>query len=192
MQTIIRKIRDLLNDNYDTQSDLFTYYASKIFTLTQPNALSTSIIVYKNGVVWANTNYSFNSITNKLTVTGTIVSGNTLEIFYSTYKRYSDNVLSGYIGAALTHLSVEQYKTFTITSSIIFPTPSACEENLIALIASILIIGTITSYKTPELTITFAETDSVSNKIQKTIRNFNKAFGTIEFHAISEIGEIAW
>lgn len=186
MTEIIELTRNLISDNLITTGrDIWIYESSvtsKIITLTESNVVAASIIVYKNGVVWANNNYSFSSDTGKLTITGTLTVGNTLEITYSYYAKYSDTELKAHIKAAITHLAVEKYKTFTVkTDDVIFPTPTLAESNLISLIANILIKGDIISYKTPEFTITFARGDSIEKKIKKACRQFRKCYGVLDY-----------
>ena len=188
MTNIISKLRDLIGDLLTTNGrDSFIYESitsSKIFTLTEANISASTIIVYKNGAVWANTNYSYSASTGKLTVTGSLTAGNTLEVTYSFYSKYSDNELKGFIRSALSYLSAEKYKVFgtlATNDSIIFPTPSEAEEHLIALIASILIKGDVIHYRTPEITINFERGDSKEKKIKKLIRQFGKAFGVIKY-----------
>ena len=68
----------------------------------------------------------------------------------------------------------------------IFPTPTSNEENLIAVVASILIKGDIVSYRTPELTINFERGDSKEIKIKKFVRQFKKTYGCLEYIDPSE------
>ena len=161
---------------------LATYSVTKLtdntFTIIGLNAGTASGTCTYTGV----TNYTYSSNTGKLTVTGTLVAGNSLEVNYSYYEKYSNNELMGFIGGAISHLSVNQYKCFTIKSdNIIFPTPTEAEENLIAVIASILIKGDVISYRTPELTVTFERGDSKDKMIKKFIRQFRKAYGILEY-----------
>jgi hypothetical protein len=191
MNTIIEKCRNIIEDNLITTGrDVYTYEStafSKIFTLTEANISAATIIVYKNGVVWANTNYSYSSTTGKLTVTGTLTPGDSLEINYSYYTKYSDTELQGFIKSAIIYISVEKYGTFAIKSdNIIFPTPNEGEENLIALIAGILIKGDVISYRTPELSIVFERGDSKEKKIKKIIRQFKKTYGVLKYLGMDE------
>jgi hypothetical protein len=186
MTTVIEKLRNLIGDNLITTGrDVFTFESitsSKIFTITESNVSAASIIVLKNGVVWAASNYSYSATTGKITVTGTLTAGDSLEVDYSYYQKYSDTELQGFISAAISYLVVERYKCFAIKPpDIIFPTPNESEENLIAVIASILIKGDITHYRTPELTINFEKSDSKEKKIHKFIRQFKKTFGCLEY-----------
>lgn len=191
MTTIIEKCRNLISDNLITTGrDCFTYesiVSSKIFTLTESNVSASTIIVEKNGVVWASSNYSYSAITGKLTITGTLAAGDSLEIDYSYYSKYSDNEIRGFIKSAITYLSIEKYGTFAVKSdNIIFPTPDEGQENLIALMASILIKGDVVSYKTPEITMTFERGDSKEKKIKKIIRQFKKVYGCLVYIGMDE------
>ena len=186
MTTVIEKLRNLISDNLITTGrDCFEYISitsSKIFTLTESNVSASSIIVLKNGVVWAASNYTYSATTGKVTVTGTLAAGDSLEVDYSYYTKYSDSELQGFIKAAISYLAVEKYNTFAVKSdNIIFPTPSELEENLIAVVASILIKGDVTSYRTPEISITFNKGDSTETKIKKIIRQGKKAYGVLEY-----------
>jgi len=186
MTNIILKVRDLIQDILKTDGrDSFTYEAitsSKIFTLTEANVTASTIIVYKNGVVWAGINYSYSTTTGKLTVTGALVAGDSLEVDYSYYAKYSDTELQGFIRSSISYLVVEKYKCFIIKPpAIIFPTPTESEENLIAVIASILIKGDVVSYRTPELTMNFERSDSKEKKIKKFVRQFKKTYGYLDY-----------
>jgi len=191
MTDIILKVRDLIQDNIITTGrDCYTYEAitsSKIFTLTEANVSSSTIVVYKNGVLFAASNYTYSSTTGKLTVTGTLTAGDSLEIDYSYYSKYSDTELQGFIRSAISYLVVEKYKCFAVKPpSIIFPTPTENEEDLIAIVASILIKGDIVSYRTPELTINFERSDSKEKKIHKFVRQFKKANGYLTYIKLDE------
>jgi hypothetical protein len=191
MTEIILKIRNLIGDILKTDGrDLFTFessVSSKIFSLTESNVSSATIIVQKNGAVWAASNYTYSATTGKITVTGTLTAGDSLEVTYSYYSKYSDTELQGFIKAAISYLSVEKYGTFTVKSdNVIFPTPTEGEENLIAVIASILIKGDVISYRTPELSISFEKSDSKEKKIKKYIRQYKKAYGVLKYIGMDE------
>lgn len=186
MTNIISKVRDLIGDLLITTGrDVYIYesiISSKIFTLTEVNITASTIVVKKNGSIWTATNYSFNTDTCELTVTGTLIAGDSLLVTYSFYQKYSDTELQGHIRGAISYLVVEQYKCFAIKPpNLIFPTPTEDEENLIAVVASILIKGDMISYKTPELTIIFERGDSKEKKIKKFIRQFKKTYGYLTY-----------
>ena len=189
MQTIITKIRNLIEDNLKSNAtvpDSFEFTLSKVFTLTESKVDASSIVCYKNGVLWSDSNYSYDATTNKITVDEEsgedLIVGDILEFIYNYYAKYSDSELRGYIRAALTYLVIEKYKVFAAKDdNIIFPTPTEAEENLIALIVSILINPPITSYKTSEITIVFPEKLSKDEKIKLAIRQFSKTFGLLKY-----------
>jgi len=191
MTTIIEKLRNLIQDSLITTGrDVFTFESitsSKIFTLTEANVSAATIIVLKNGVVWAGTNYSYSTTTGKITVTGTLTAGDSLEVDYSYYAKYSDTELQGQIKSAISYLAVEKYGTFAIKSdNVIFPTPNESEENLIAIVAAILIKGDVVGYRTPELTISFERGDSKEKKIKKFIRQYKKTYGCLTYIKMDE------
>jgi hypothetical protein len=189
METIIEKIRNLINDNlkHNKLGDLWQYQGlSKVFTLENANVDKTSLIVYKDGTVWGEEgeNYSYNLNTEEITVheeTGEEFNpGDNLRATYDYYEKYSENEIKGHIKAALSYLSVEKYETYTIeTDEELDPEPTEQEENLIALIASILIKGNIRSYRTSEVTVVFNENLSKEEKISRIINNFDKASGIV-------------
>lgn len=186
MDDVILVVRDLIGDNLITTGrDVYTYesiISSKIFTLTESNLIASTIVVKKNGVVWAATNYSFNTNTCELTVTGILIVGDSLLVTYSFYQKYSSNELQGHIRAAVSYLVIEKYGCFIVKPpDIIFPTPTQSEIYLIAIIASILIKGDVISYKTPELTINFERGDSKEKKIKKFVRQFKKTYGILTY-----------
>jgi hypothetical protein len=262
MDDVILATRDLIGDLLITTGrDVFIYesiISSKIFTLTESNISSTTILVYKNGILWsvtgssenwtrvgtvititktahglvtgdvititassvpaglplgtytittltANTftivgintgtangtctwsNYVYSTTTGKITIGGTLVVGDSLEVDYSYYEKYSDTELSGHIRGAISYLAIEKYKCFLVKPpSLIFPTPTQSEIYLIAVIASILIKDDIVQYRTPELTMIFERGDSKEVKIKKFIRQFKKTMGVLDYIDLSE------
>jgi hypothetical protein len=259
MNSIIAKIRDLVGDNYIYTTEVQEYLSSRIFTLQNANIDSTSLTVYKNGILWlitpvagtggtwtraltivtitktahglitgdsitvtasndvtalplgtfivtkltANTftvvglnagassgtctytvvaNYSYSSTTGKVTITGNLTAGDSLEFDYNAYERYSDNELRAYIRSAIYRLVANKYKTFSVNPpTTIFPSPSEAEKDLIAIIATTLIKGTIRSYKTPEFSITFADNLSTDESIKLLITQFKVVYGNIVY-----------
>jgi hypothetical protein len=179
MDKIREKIRNIVLDNYKSHTDTFEYIVSKIFTLSFSNVDSSSISATKNGVAYSSANYSYNSVTGTITITASLTSGDILIFIYNSFQKYSNEELNSYIKNAIYHISINKYKTFTDkTDNIIFPTPTEDEENLIAIIASIIINGDVGSYRTNEVSITFNTKDSKETRIKKTIRNFKKTSGT--------------
>jgi len=188
MNTVNPLLRDLIEDNSKAcKPDIFTYTGIATFSLTEPNIDSTTIVVYKNQVLYAPANYSYNANTGKLTITG-LVSGNIIEIYYSAYKKYANAELNGYIKSALYKISMNQYKDFIVASGDIIledvteEEPTTKEYNLIAGVASILIDGRMKSYKTNEITINYTETESRDVRISKLIEAYRGLEISTDYH----------
>ena len=175
METTIAKTRDLIQDNLKNGYDLFEYLTSSVFTLSESNIDESTIAIFINGVDHTGSGeWSFDSNTNKITIEGLVVS-DIVEVHYQAYIKYSDNEIKSYIRAAFVYISVEKYADFTIGSAeAIVPVPTEAEDNLIALVASILIAGSIRSYRTPEISINFEDTMSKEQKIKFAVRKYKK------------------
>jgi len=178
LTTIETLTRYLLDETSKTQvpGDIFTYGSSKIFTLTESNPISVSDVLVNDessGVV-----YSFNSSRNKVTITSSLTSGDTIEIQYSYYANYSSSEIANYIRSAIVHLSVNGYYTFEIgTNQVIYPEPDENEKNLIALIAAILIEPNNKMYRLPDITIQVPNNLSKDDMIRKAIAIFKLSGG---------------
>ncbi len=195
MTQIILKVRDLIQDNLTPiPNDVQTYLGgAKIFNLLYASIDSSTLVVLKNGSTWATSNYSYSSTTGKVTVTGTLATGDVLTFQYSAYLKYSDSELRGYIRSALYYLSSGKYKTFVARSdNTLYPTATEAEECLIAIISALLIKGNVKSYRTPEFSIVF-DTDnmSIDKKISMTIKKYKKTFGYVGYIDLREESESA-
>ncbi|MFH0805965.1 MAG: hypothetical protein V1901_03770 [Patescibacteria group bacterium] len=187
--SIISSIRNLIEDNskFNASSpDTFEYISSKVFTLSEQNVNESSIICYYSTggttTILDPSNYDFSSDTGKVTVTASLTVGDILEFHYTYCSKYSEAEILGYISSSLIYLSLEKYGDFILGSGdVITPTLTVPEENLVALVASILIKKSIKSYKTNEVTIIFAEDMSVEKKIKLAIRQFRKATGDFRY-----------
>lgn len=175
MDSIVTKIRHLINDNSQSTSDIFTYGSSLVFTLSESN-VNEVITVYRNDII--NIYYTYNSTTKKVTYTGSLTSGDTVQIDYTYYPNYSDTEIQSYIHSALVHLSNHNYEDFTVESgNNIYPTLTPEEENLVALIASILIEPDNKTIRLSDITIglPFSLSNvSTYDKIAKVISSFKK------------------
>lgn len=179
MTTITSKIRFLVDDNLVTENQYETYSTTAIFDMQDTNVVVISA-VYKNDVLMS-TGYSYSSSTNKLTITATLTSGDNIHIVYTCYKKYSDTEIQKFLRGALIWVSVEGYDDFTVDeeNAVISSDdedPTEAEENLIALIASILIDGGVKSYRTPEISMVFTEDDSKDTRIRKVINAFSNGW----------------
>lgn len=186
MTNLIETVRNLNADILKTNGRQSYQYLStaysKIITLSTANAVASSLLVYKNGVLWANSNYSYSADTAQVTVTGTLAVGDVLLLIFSYYEKYSDSEIRGWIKAAISYLSVEKYNTFAVKSdNIIFPTPTQAEEYLIAIIATILMGGDIRKYKTPEFEIIYQDNESKEKRIARTVSQYKKSYGCLRY-----------
>jgi hypothetical protein len=187
MQVIKSLVRDLIGDLLKVcKPDVFTYTGIATFPLTEPNINATTLVVYKNGVLYASSNYSYSVTTGRLTITG-LTSGQIIEVYYSAYKKYSDAEINGYIKSALYKISMNQYKDFVVVSGdvvvdITETTPTTKEYNLIAGVASILIDGKKKSYKTNEITIIYTENESQDTRISKLVEAYRGLELSTDYH----------
>jgi hypothetical protein len=172
MDSIILKVRYLIGDNLTTVDDVFTYDTSAIFTLSESN-ISTITDVYRNDIS-SGVTHTYSSTTKKVTVSSSLTAGDTIKIEYTCYQNYSDTELTAYIQAALIHLSINNYYNFEYDSATdaIYPTPESKEENLIALVTSILINPDNRSIRLPDLSIGVPNDLPTDQKISKTISKF--------------------
>lgn len=183
MESIREKVRDIINDIAQLQKRQFEVFSVNgsplnVFTLTGRNIDEDTIKVYRNSILVADTEYTFDGDTNQLTYTGTLNVTDILDIWYDAFDKYSDRELNARIKAALYYLTTLKYKEYTFDGALIVPTPTDAEEDLIAIVASILIKGNITRYSTPEFTVQFGTEGSaglsVEDKIKMTVNQFKQ------------------
>lgn len=181
------KIRALISDLSSVQSEVFTYTNSPIFTLTCENASSVNTVLVNGNALSSGETYDFDVNTKKVTLTATLNSGDLIEINYN-YTKYSDAELTEYIKASLVWISIfaECCDDFEIESDEIYPTPSNKDEDLIALVASILIQPDYNSYKLPNLTVSYPRTMSKEVRIETLISRYNRGIGQMENIEIDE------
>lgn len=167
-------VRYLVEDFSRTQipGDIFTYTSSAIFDLSEPNIISVTGVL-KNNSALTTSQYSYNSSTNKVTVTASLTSGDTVEIQYNYTANYSDTEIESYIRAASVHISINNYMTWEIDSSDNFyPDVLDSEKNLVAVVASILMKPDNVSYRLPDFSITVPQSMPTRDLISQAIRKF--------------------
>jgi hypothetical protein len=169
--TIIEpKVRALINDIEKTGTDLFTYTSSPIFILTEANVndiTSVSVNGTESGVI-----YTFNTSTNKITITSDLAVEDVIEIVYTYYSNYSINEIYSYISSALIHISANNFTTWIVEDGEIYPEPDDSECNLIASVTAILIKPDNISYRLPDMSIAVPKDLPTIDKIRKTISVF--------------------
>jgi len=169
LSTLETLIRYILGDYLKNMipGDIFTCENSTVFTLTEPNAKDL-LEVFKNDIALTSGQYSFDYLSNKVTVPGAL-SGDIIEMQYTYYPNYSSTEIQAYVHSALVYLSVHNYYTWQIEDSKVYPDPDPNEVNLIALVTSTLIYPDNKSYSLPDIRITSPKDLPLSDKIHKLI-----------------------
>jgi len=130
--------------------------------------------VLKNDIELGDSDYSFNSINNKLSVSASLTSGDTIEIQYTYYSNYSTSEIENYVRSAIVYLSTNNYFDFEIEDSVIYPEPEVREQNLIASVTAILVNPPLQSLRLPDMTINYAQELNTADKISRAIAIFKK------------------
>lgn len=189
----IRKwIRQLINDQQKTDGHVVEQYDSdNRFLIPVDFPDETSIKVLKNGTELAESEWSYNSDTNVVTIEPTIsgtdlVKGDDIEITFNYYAKYSDNELDGYIEGALLYFTEFRYKKiFEISGTTIVAEneldPTTSEGHLIALVTAIHINPDNITLRTPDITKTGSQNKSKKDQISETITRWQRTLGTIQF-----------
>ena len=167
-------VRYLVEDFSRTMipGDVFTYTTSNVFTLSESNVNSITAVLL-NDVEIGDSEYSFDSTDNKLTVSASMLSGDTVEIQYTYYSNYSDTEIENYIRGAIVHLSINNYYTYEIdTVGYVFPEISDREKNLVSFVTATLMEPGNQSYRLPDITITNPKSLPTRDLISKSISIF--------------------
>lgn len=174
------KVRALIEDIAKSDFETFTYVNSSVFTLSESNIVSI-VEVTKNSSALGSGEYSYDSITNKLTIIVSLIKGDIIIVNY-TYTKYSDTELDGFITSALVWISVFSTcsQDFELETNTIEPTPTNREIDLITLITSILIKPDYSIYRLPNLTVRYPRTMPKEERIEKLILRFNRGLGIID------------
>lgn len=181
---ITTTVRYLVDDiiSYQVPGDIFTYGSSSVFTLSEPN-VSEVTAVYKNGT--STSSYTYDSATNKVTVSASLTSGDTIEIQYSYYPNYSSAQIEGYIRAATVHISVNGYYTYNVDANDNFyPDLDNAKKNLVAFVAAILMKPDNTSYRFPDMSISVPKSLPTRDLVSKAIAIFKR-----DTHGVFTVGD---
>lgn len=128
-----------------------------------------------NGVEVDGSSWVFDSSTNEVTVTAEFSVGDTIMIFYTHYPKYSSNEIQAAIKSALTHISINNYADWDVyDDGGVYPDPSLREQNLIAIVASLVLDPDNKSYRLPDISINVPQDDPLPTKISKIIGRFKK------------------
>ena len=171
---IVTEVRYITGDVAVVGKDIFTYGNSAVFTLEESNVSSVDS-VFVNDIEIGESEYSYDSATNKVTITATLSTSDPVEFNYTYFPNYSDTELQGYIQNAIMQLSIHNYKDFEVIDNVIQPAPELKEKNLLAIIAGILIEPENKSYRLPDVSISIGgNVLSTFDRISKTIAIFKK------------------
>ena len=183
MDNIREKIRALVEDFGESGFELYEYENSNIFTLAESN-ISAITKVLRNGAELGTGEYAYDSTTNKITINGTAFSvGDKVEIDF-TYNKYSDSEITKYIIGAIAWISIFSYGEDDYEAEVeddsIHPNPDNKTEDLIAIIASILINPNYSQYSLPNLKVIYPKTMDKETRIQKIVSRFQMGLGISE------------
>ena len=196
--SIITLIRGLIKDLLNTEGrDFFEYDSDSSFKLSEPRVSSSSIAVYQNGSVLPSSEWSYNSDTNKVTISFTLsgyslTAEDTIVISYSYYEKYSDSEITSYIKSNLTRFTQRQYsKRFYMNDSDEIVTdngvnPTRSEGDLIAIITSIDIDPQNIEIRTRDFSVTPTEKKSKSELINDAFGAFSRGYVSLDFLEIEE------
>jgi len=186
---IITMIRGMINDTLKTNGrDSFIYDQATSFQLSKDFVSSATIKVYKNGTLLTlTTQYTYDSSTNKITITDTMVKNDDILIVYSYYEKYSDSELLAFLNICLSAFVTHRYPKYfyindddeVVTMNGVNPTVE--EANVMAIVTSINIDPKNINIKTRDFTISAEENKSKSEQINDVFSRWLRTFGTPEF-----------
>lgn len=170
------KTRAHCGDFGKSSYEIFEYTTKNVFTVAQSNISITLVLI--NGV--PTSDYTFDATTNKITITASgLASTDKIEVDF-TYNKYSTSELKEYIRSALGYISIyaKDEKDMEIEDEGIYPTPSNAMEDLIAIIASIIILPNFSRKSLPGgITEVYPRTKSKDKIIEEKIVRFNRGLG---------------
>ena len=171
---IIAFLRAILNDEIRTGLDIAQYNISSVFSLSESNTQSVTSVAVND--VSSGVTYTYDSTLQKVTITSSLLVDDIIELNYTYYSNYSDTELIGYIKHAMGYISVNQYADWQIKDDDnIYPSPSFAEQNLIAMVAAVIIDPQNQSIRTPDFSVNIKNPMSTADMISKIIAIFKKS-----------------
>ncbi len=145
-------VREAIDDESTTVTDIFEYTNSSVFSLSEENSIAISNVLVND--VESGVGYDFVSATNKVTITSpSLIIGDIVQINYTAYEHYSSTEIQRRIKHILRYLSINQYTTFTIINSTLYPEPDDAEINLITILTALKINPENKSISFPDMSI---------------------------------------
>jgi len=181
LTNIIAKIRGLTEDYERTTSDIRKYVSSKIFTLNQEHPTSLVATYINNLPLESGQSATLDTSTNQVTIVANLVMDDVIEFKYKFYCKNSDEILKQYIISALVWISLYGDEDFELeddgVDAYVYPTPNNKEEDLIAVVASILINPNFETYKFGNVTMTYPKNTPKDDKIRGIVQDFYSGLG---------------
>lgn len=179
MTEIIDKIRALVSDLQKTTYQTFIYVTSSVFKIATPNATATSVLVNgsASGVL-----YTYDADSQEVTISSSLSAGDVILINFSYYS-YSETEIKAYIKSALVYLSIHSYtadEDYEVEGDEIYPIPSNKDEDIISLIASILIKPNYSHYSTATVTVRYPKSVDKDTKIESLLQRIRWGLGSIK------------
>ncbi len=179
MSDILTKIRALIQDIPKSDFQIFTYSISNVFKLAEPNIEEVTQVLIRGTILGSGQSFSFDEDNNEVTVSGVTFNVNDpIEVRF-TFTKYSDEELTQYIQAALSWLNIYGVgeEELEIDDDEISPEITKAQEDLIALVCSILICPDFQSYKLPNVSITYPSLMPKEERIARLITRFQHDAG---------------
>ena len=172
------KLRALIEDLIKSDTEVFAYVTSSIFTLQEENIAEITEVTLDGGSPLGSGEYSFDSSTNKLTIIASLSGVSNIEVIY-TYYKYSNTELDEFVRASLVWISIFDVSEndFEMEDDDIYPEPDGRTSDLIVLIASLLVKPDWTEYRLPNLTVRYNQRIPKEDRIEKLINRFTLGTG---------------
>jgi hypothetical protein len=187
---ISRIVRSLLRDQLQTDGrKSYIYTGIAIFTLPDDFPVSSTIAVYKNGVVLSSSNWTYSSTNNTVTISSSLVTNDVILITYHYYDKYSDTEILNYIESSLALFANSGYSRIfvlnsdrdeVVTNNDVNPTLAECYQ--ICVISAINIDPKNINIKTKEFSISAEESKSKSELLSEAFQKFSSSY----------LGEFEW
>lgn len=180
------RIRALIEDLEKKDTYIEEYENSSIFKLDEEN-ISEIVSVYKNTTELGSGQYSFDSDTNEITILASLSAEDIIKVNYKYYK-YSNTEIDEFVRASLAWISIYSHceRNFEFNDSEVCPTPDSKEQDLIAIVSSILIKPNYSRYTLPNVSVSYPKTMDKEEKIKRVIADFQSGLGTVTTFEWSE------
>ena len=193
-QKIRNKIRNIIQDNSKSSFETFIIEDGLSLPIAQDNVLSITNVTVQGTTIGSA--YSYDSENKIVTLESGTATTNDVAVVYFTYTKYSNTELDGFILSALSYLDIFTYPTSFLAESgntDLVPIPSIKEQNLIAMVASILIKPDFNQYQTSSVNVKYPRTMTKEKRIEDLIAKFKFSkvgiTGTIDLDGEDAMGD---